>query len=225
MNDKQRRRFERLVRAADFATSLADPLPKGSKGETALANLSTHIDELEDRDASLVTNVTSARQGTRSRQDARAALREQLDAIFETSVTIALDHPEHKAKFRRPPENANDQTLVSIARSYAAEAAPLQALFVEYNMPADFIDRLNASVDAFERSVHQQNTGTGESRSSRASIEAVLASGEQELERIETAITNKYRSDKATLAAWESVSRLERAPRKKSKETPQTPQQ
>jgi hypothetical protein len=187
----------------------------------ALTKLRSYIDELESGDASLVSNITSARQGTRSRKDAREALREQLDAIYETSVTIALDHPEHKAKFRRLPPSANDQTLLSTARSYAEQAAPIEALFVEYNMPPDFINTLNASVDAFERSVHQQNASTDESRSSRASIDATLESADAEFDRVDTAMKNKYRSDKATLAGWESASRLERGPRKK--ETPPAP--
>jgi hypothetical protein len=129
-----------------------------------------------------------------------------------------------KGKFPRPKGSPNDQTLVSVARSFATDAAPIKALFIEYDMPADFIERLNAGVDAFEQSIDQQNTGAGASRASRAAIEEILDRGEQELERFDTAVRNKYGDDRATLAAWESASRLERGPRKSKDVTP-PPQQ
>ncbi|HEX8649774.1 MAG TPA: hypothetical protein VF708_02965 [Pyrinomonadaceae bacterium] len=222
MHDQQRRRFERIVRSADFATSLAEPFAPESRGGKALAELRTSIEELESTDAAVLTNVRSARQGTTSKNEARQALRDQIDAISDTGKTIGMDHPELKEKFRRPRGNANDQTLVSVGRSFAAEATPVKNLFIEYDLPADFIDRLNASLDAFEQSVNQQNAGASASRSSRVSIEATLDRAEQELARLDTAMQNKYRDDAATLSAWKSASRVERSPRKK-KETP-TPQ-
>jgi hypothetical protein len=224
MDDKQRRRFERIVRSADFATSLAEPFPPDGRGGKALAELRASIAELESTDAAVLTNVRSTRQGTTSKREARQALRDQINAISETAKTIALDHPELKEKFRRPRGNANDQTLVSVARSFALEAPPVKNLFIEYNMPADFIARLNASVDAFEQSVNQQNTGAGASRSSRVSVETTLDRAEQELARLDTAVRNKHRGDAATLAAWESASRLERSPHKKKKQETPTPQ-
>lgn len=225
MDDKQRRRGERLDRSGDFGSSLADPFPPDSKGGKALAGILACVAELAATDAALVSNVSSARQGTSIRKETRAALRAQINTISETSDTIGLDHPEVKGKFPRPRNSANDQMLLSIARSFATDVVPFKALFIEYDMPADFIERLKASIAAFEQAINQQNTGAGASQSSRAAIEEILDRGEQDLERFDTAVRNKYRDDPPTIAAWESASRLERGPRKKSKDESQPTQQ
>ncbi|MGB7922088.1 MAG: hypothetical protein WCF57_02465 [Pyrinomonadaceae bacterium] len=224
MDDKQRRRKERLDRCGDFGATLAVPFPATSKGGTALAGILACVAELASKDASLVSNISSARQGTSIRQDTRAALRAQVNQISTTGDAIGLDHPEVKGKFPRLKSSANDQMLLSVARSFATDAEPIKALFIEYDMPADFIERLNAGVNAFEQSIDQQNAGAGASRSSRVAIEEILDRGEQELERFDTAVRNKYDGDAATLAAWESANRLERGPRK-SKEAGAPPQQ
>jgi hypothetical protein len=77
-----------------------------------------------------------------------------------TAQTIGLDFPEVKGGFRRPRPNTNDQTLLATARAFAVAATPLKPRFVEYDMPADFLDQLSASIANFEQTVNRQNLGT-----------------------------------------------------------------
>lgn len=44
--------------------------------------------------------------------------------------------------------------------------------------------------------------------------------GRQLVRELDAIVGNKYRKDRATLAAWESASRVVRLPRKKKPETP-----
>jgi hypothetical protein len=216
MNDKQRRRFERLVRISDYGEANAGSFPKESIGGIALVNIKAVITEIENLDASRNTGATKVKQATGIKQETRASLRAQLSAINRTAKTIALDMPEFKDKFRVPVGGVSDQTLLGVARSIADEALPFKDKFIEYGMTADFLDTLKSGLTAFERAVNQQNTGAGARTSALSAIDAALKRGESEVERLDTIILNKFRADPATLAAWQSAQHLERAPKTKA---------
>ncbi|HJU53061.1 MAG TPA: hypothetical protein VJ715_00760 [Pyrinomonadaceae bacterium] len=213
MNSTQRRRFERLARVSAFAAAHAADFPETSKGGQAAARLNAVIAEVERLDAERVTSASSRQQATVGKRDLRASLRAQLVAISDTAETIGLDHPEVKGSFRWSRASVSDQTLLSLARSFAAAAAPLKARFVEYDMPADFLDRLNASIGSFEQHTGRQTAVAGAAVAAGASLEDALTRGEQQLERFDTAVRNKYRDDPGKMSAWASARRLERARR------------
>ena len=225
MNDKQRRRFERLSRAANFGASVSADFPGTGKGGQALASLTAAIAEAEAQDTSRATNLRAQQHGASSRKDARAALQSQLAAISDTADAISLDHPEVKDSFKRPRTNVNDQNLLSTARSFAAAAAdpPLKARFVEYDMPADFLERLDAGIRSFDAAIDTQTTGANTRLASNAGLDDALKRAEQELEKFDAAVRNKFRSDPSRLAAWESARHLERAPRPNKKLTTTPP--
>lgn len=217
MNDKQRRRVERLVRSRDLAVAQGG-FTRASVGGTALAAITARIEEINNLEAQRSTNLRAAQQGTGNRSDARNALRARLFAIIDTAETMALDLPEFKDKFRRPRTNINDQNLLGTARSVLAEATPHAARFIEYNMPEDFLSVFGANIADFEQAVNQQNTGKSASSATNVAIDAALDVAEQDLERLDTAMRNKFTGNAATLAAWKSASRLHSAPQK-----PKTP--
>jgi hypothetical protein len=220
MNDKQRRRYERLLRGQDYISTDTTIFPTGSKGTQAFSRLKAAVTQVETLDASRETGARASKQGTLTRSDARERLRQSISAITRTSEVIALDDPSFKGKFKSPRNKINDQDLLAVARSFATEALAFKAKFIEYDMPADFLESHNAAIEDFETAVNQQNQGVTTSRSARASVDDALARAEEELERCDIALRNKVK-DTAKLAAWESARRLERAPQKsKAKETP-----
>lgn len=218
MNDRQRLRFERLARSRDYATTQNASFPANSVGGKALAGLNTKIAEIEDLDAARNTNQRTIQHSTSSKRDTREAINDMVAAISTTAATAALDFPEFKDKFRRPRTNLSDQNLLGTARSFAADALPHKARFIEYDMPPDFLDRLNELIADFEQAINQQNVGKGGRRANIAAINAALDTAEQDLERLDTAMRNKFANDAAVLAAWESARRLQNAP--KSPKTP-----
>ena len=215
MNDKQRRRLERAARVAAYGQERAADFPPTSKGGQALARLASAVAEVESLDTESASKRRETQQATGNKAEARAALRAQLAAISETADTIGMDHPELRGAFPRPWRNANDQNLLTSARDFAAAALAHKARFVEYEMPADFLDTLNAAISAFELAAGRQLAGGGGGVAARAALEAALDRADEELERFDTFARNKYRADAAALAAWESARRLERAPTRK----------
>jgi hypothetical protein len=215
MNDKQRRRFERAARiSANGAVNAAD-FHASSKGGEGFVRLSTHIATVESLDVAKEANRGAKQQGSQGRRDLRAVLRSQLAAICNTAEVIGIDHAEVRGLFPRAGSNRSDQTLLALARSYAAAALPLKALFIEYDMPADFIERLSADIDELEQHINRQTESAGASVATNAAIEEALNRADEEIERLNAIVHNKYRDDPVKLAAWESARRLERPTRTK----------
>lgn len=221
MDDKQRRRYERVARSRDHISANGDIFPAGSKGAQAFERLKAAIKKVEDLDASRETGARNAKQATLIKRDAHDRLLQSVTAIARTAQTIALDDPSFNGKFKAPRKNVNDQELLAIARSFASNALPFKDKFIEYDLPTDFLDTLDATIEDFENAVSQQNEGAAIRKGAGASVDDALTLAEQELERCDTALRNKV-TDPAQLEAWDSARRLERAPQKKKTEQPTT---
>lgn len=217
MNDEQRRRHERFNRVRTFCEELPEPFAAGSRGALALASLDAGIEQCEELDASQSTHISEAGQGTSRRRELRKRLREQLSAMNKTVRAIGKDNPSVRDKFKLEASRGNDQALLSTARAFLAEATPIKALFLEYDMSANFLETLSATINDFEQAVNQQNTGAGGRTQARAGIDEIQARMNVDFNKVDTVIRNKFHDDAAMLAAWESASRLERAPKASKK--------
>jgi hypothetical protein len=92
--------------------------------------------------------------------------------------------------------------------------------FIRRELLATFLEDLNAALSAFEGAVSSQNQNTEKRVTATAAIESVIERGRQLVRELDAIVSNKYRGNRATLAAWESASRVERLPRKKKPATP-----
>src|SRR5688572_15066156 len=159
MNDTQRRRYERGSRVDAFMTSNAADFPAGSKGADAAARLRTELARVAELDVAKATSDGTRRQNSAGRRGLRESLRARVAAVYNTAEIIGRDHAEFKGLFPRTRPDNSDQTLIAVARSFAATAAPLKARFLEYEMPPDFIERMEADADALERQITRQTEG------------------------------------------------------------------
>jgi hypothetical protein len=225
MNDKHRRRYERGRRVDVFLNTPSEDFPDNSKG----AVLDAHLKELLAQAAALgverIANTSKRRQGTRGREEARTALRRMLKSVWDTFKAITLDRPDLKGLIESPIKSKTDQALVTAARAYADAAATHAALFAEYGLAAAFFNDLRSTADALESYIALQNAGVSEGVDTTAAIEEKLRQVDEVVERLDPIVRNKYRDDPAKLAAWESASHVERAPRRKPEveETAPTP--
>ena len=215
MNDRQRRRQERVAQVRDFTTTVKISFPAGSKGAASIERINQLVERVAALAASYETNRRVVRTGTDGKSEAREALRALLSAIGRTARAIGMDNPDVRGKFRLPDNNPNNQTLVSTARSFLAEATPLKAQFIEYGMSADFLDVLDAKIKEFESHAEQQHTGQSSRVADRAAIDAALDEADAEIARFDAIVRNKFANDPATLAAWETARHTERVPQKR----------
>ena len=223
MNDRQRRRHERAIRVRDFAAEHSDLIPAG-KAVQAVTRIGQLVAQVETLGATHATSDRTARAGAAGKNVARTELRAMLSAIARTARTISLDEPTLPDTFRLPTANPNNQTLLDTARSFLAAATPLKPRFVEYNLSDNFLTALQAKIGEFEESASRQTVGTSARAANSAAIDVALAEGDEQIARLDAVLRNKFAADPATLTAWESARRLERAPQKRKDEpTPPPP--
>ena len=215
-SDKFRRNQERgqrvllLIRTyeADFA------------GIGKVLTLNTSLEGLLAEAAALeVTRADSKRkrkQGTEARDAARKDLRRMVKTTYDTADPLTLDHPEMKGVFKPPTKNNNDTELVTAARSAANAAAQSAALFTESGLPPSFFDEMRAKADKLELAAATQAEAVSAGVAATAALKDIYRRMDELVDRLDPLVRNKYANDPAKLAAWESASRLESAPRPES---------
>jgi|SRR6185503_5278723 len=213
MNDKENRTYQKLVRVREFGNKHAADFAVESLYAHTLAGLSAVITEIDTLAATEISARGHARQGTEGRGEARAALRDDLEAIARTARVMEDEFPGISDKFR-VPRNNNDNHLLTAARAFLADATPLKARFIAHELPADFLEDLQADIDAFQAATNDQSTGIGNHVAANAAIDEALSRGIELVRKLDAIVRNKYAHDRGVLAEWTSASHTERAPRR-----------
>jgi hypothetical protein len=215
MNDRDTLTLEMFVRVRDLGAERVDVFPDGSTMRAHFDALNSLVTELQGHMGEQDAGKRVAKQSSSSKAAARDKLRESLAAISRTARTMALDTPGLAEQFQMPARN--DAALAGGARAFLANATTLKAGFLQNEMPADFLEQLQANLSGFEATTNSQNLGTEQHVAATALIDDLLARGQKIVKQLDTLIRNKFRADPALLAAWDSASHVERSPRTKVK--------
>lgn len=221
MDDENIRRFERATRVQTFGRDNAADIAPGSK----IALLLTELDPV-------VAKLTLASVGQLRGPVGKPALIKALNADFKdiarTARSIGLDEPSFPVAAYRHPLTSVESSVTTHADALlllledqptdtpaelAAKAA-LRAKFIDYEMPADFVEDLRADRAAIDSCNDAKQSDNHEGVESTAAIDLLLAQSKDIVTRLDAAFLNKYRSNPAKIAAWKAASRVERAPRK-----------
>ncbi|PYS92816.1 MAG: hypothetical protein DMF64_07450 [Acidobacteria bacterium] len=223
MNDQIVRDLETYIRVREFCTAHAAAFPAGTRGHEVINVLNAAITELETNMATQASGKRGAKEGTTLKSVARAALREDLEAINRTARAMALSMPGLEDKFRLP-RSASNQGWLAVARSFAQDAAPLKVEFVRRGLPEDFLDQLQASIGEYEQTLNRRTQHKGAHVAATAAInEADERAMNCKLE-LDAIVRNIFRDDPVTLAEWTSASHVERKEhRRKTAPAPPAP--
>ena len=213
MNDNERRKHQMFVRVQQFLNSRGSEFETGSLVKTLAVELTAVITELDEHAATEVSGGGSARQGTVTRAEARAALREGLEAINRTAREMH-DQTGLNEKFRLPRGN-NDQQLISASRAFVEDAIPLKELFTAHELPAHFLEDIEVDRTALEEAIDNQSGGIGSRVAASAAIDEAIERGTVITRKLGAIMKNKYGNDRATIAEWTSASHTERPPRRR----------
>jgi hypothetical protein len=211
--------FERV---RGFGEAHAGDFPASSLGGQKFAALNAVISELEAHGAAQSSGKGAAQASTGAKRNARERVRELMAAISETAKSMEDAVPGVSGRFRLPRNNG-DQALINSARAFVEAATPLKSEFVQREMPATFLNDLTAAITEFEGAVNEQNMNLERRVSATAGISASLERGAKLVRELDPIISNKYRADAATLAAWTSASHIERSPKKNATAKPPSP--
>jgi hypothetical protein len=215
MNDRELRGYEMVLRVRDFSAEHAESFPKAATGGKLFATVSEAADELAGHVAAQVSGGTSARQGTATKEMARADLQESLEMIRRTARSMSHTTPGLDSKFRIP-RTMTDQALLGTARAFASDVTPLKSSFLAFAMPATFLDDLNAQIAEFETALTNRNVGKEHRSSATAGIGDALERALIAVRQLDAIVRNTFHDDPVNLAAWESVRHVKRSPGKKA---------
>jgi hypothetical protein len=222
MKDYGTRRFEMFIGVHEFGAAHAESFPADSRGGELFADLNSIITEMQNHAASQDSGKRATKEGTTLVAIARAELREELDAIYHTARSMAHAIPGVADKFHLP-NHARDQELLTTARAFAADAAPLKAEFVRRGMPATFLEDLAGLIATFEQSIGGREQRTGARVAATAAIDGAIERGINAVRELDAIVRNIFRNDAGVLAEWTSASHTERAARGATTDTPPTP--
>ena len=222
MNDSANRKRETFRRVDDFCDARVGDFAPTSLARQLFTGLKDGIASLDELAAAQTSGGGAAREGTATRGDAREELRSRMKAWSATAHALAIDNPGLEHKFR-VPRGENDEMLIAAARAFATDAVPLSAQFIAHEMPATFIDDMNASILKLNTAMTSQSSAVGDRVGARAASEAKLDEGMDILRKLDPIMQNKYADDPATLAEWTSARHVERAPKRKATQSPQSP--
>jgi hypothetical protein len=214
MKDKETSILEMFQRVTELSDREAARLASNAYALSRLDELKGVVVEIHAHADKQVTGLSSARQATQDKSDAYETAFGILKAMKLTARNIPGQAEEFD--FKGKPKN---QDLIFLSRSYAAKATPIKAQFIERGLGIDFLNVLKTATDSLEQRLSNRAQQKQMHVSATATIEDLVEQGMVIVRALDTIMRNLFRDDPAMLAAWESASHVERAPRR-AKTTP-----
>ncbi|HYX43116.1 MAG TPA: hypothetical protein VE821_15530, partial [Pyrinomonadaceae bacterium] len=202
----------------DFCTTHADRFPKDPHVQEVVAELDAAITDMKTHMAAQDSGKRSVKEGTKLKSVARTALREDLEAISRTARAMALKVPGLEDKFRLP-RSTSSQGWLTVARSFAQDAALLKAEFVRRGLPDSFLADLQADINDYEQALNRREQHKGSHVAATAAINEADERGMNCKLELDAIVHNIFRDDPVTLAEWTSASHVVR-PKHKRKAAP-----
>lgn len=232
MNDRDQRRYERALRVQTFGKENVADFAPTSKVPGFIARLDKLIADLNQAKAGQNPNHIT-------KETLLDALNEDFGNISRTAQAIALDEPGFATPYLLP-ENPAESARLTHADSLlkllednnkpiseggdtpeqkAAKAA-LRAKFISYDLPDDFVEDLRSDTDAIHFVNKQNRSGAQGGVENTAAIGVLLGQCADVVQHLDAAMHNKYQRKPERLRAWQSASRVERAPQRKKADKP-----
>lgn len=213
MTDLERNYFNSFVRVRDFGTANDNVIRDFAAAVANFAAVAAGIDAIEASGG--VQSSGAIGQGVVEKDFTLANIRTWMRRMNRTSRAMAVDDPAVAELFRMPHGN-NEQQWVSAARAFVTNATPIQQQFIDYGMPADFLARLQAEIEAYEQAVTQKNTAFDERVGATANIGATVKETLKAVRRLRGIVPNIFTGNAAKLAEWKSASHVEQLPKKQN---------
>ena len=217
MHKGEIRILEMLVRVRQYILARIAAFPDGSPGHDNYVTVDASIKSMERLAAEQAMHAHAVREKTAQKKVADAALRALMEAVSRTARAMSRRFPGVEEKFSLPSRK-DGQTWLAFGRDFVTVAEPLAEEFVGRGMPPDFIDDLKARGLAVQQAVDARARKEAEQIAATAGIGQAAGRGLEAVRELDTIVRNIYRDNEAELAAWESASHVERAPRRAEEE-------
>ena len=214
MTDHHNRKHQRAVSVREFITQRLDEYSPTGVVRQLYAKLQTLITKFESLGAAQVAGMSEAHQHTDSRGSARLALRQAVEAISSVARAMGL------AKEFPLPDGGSDNNLLNMARSYVPKVQARKAEFLEHEMPADFIEDLQADITALDTAIAEHRNAVGDHIEASGAIDETDEEIDEVIDNIDAILRPKYANNRPVLTEWLSARHVERAPQRAKASAP-----
>jgi len=206
MNSAQKERHESLLRVQrcldDFDSSLGD-----INKSPARASLDRLVDELSGLAGYQRQAPTEVRSRAVFREDVREGLRLEHMRPIAAIARAKLGDSPLIIKMQVPKKNVDDATLIAAGDGMAKAVVRYREVFLAQHLPADFIEQLEAAVDAVRNSVVDREATRVRRRHTTSAIQSLLTEGSSLVQILDGLVMKWIRKDPALLAAWTTATR------------------
>lgn len=219
MEDLELRRFEMFKRVEELGATYAPQFPPGTYGANLFSALSAVIKKLDNHFQAHISQRNIMKSGTVSKSVAKSALLVEMKSIRNNASIMEEEITGIEEKFSLPLK-LKEQELLSLAKGFARHAALYEQQFIDHEMPADFLARLNAHIDAFETAIGLSASANDEQIANTAAVDDSIEQGMNLVDRIGVVMDNRFHDDKLIMQAWRTARHVDRARASKPKPKP-----
>ncbi len=222
MKKSEIRILDMLRRVRQHGQQRAAAFPANSRGHELYVIVGTSVVNMEKFSAeqSMYAHAYSEKSAQKNLAD--AALHELMESMSRTARSMTRSFPGAKEKFRLPSKR-DGETWLTFARGFSTEAVLLDEAFVSRGMAPDFVNDLKARILAVEQAAAGQAEAWAARVASTASLAEAARQGLETVRELDAIVHNIYAGNETELTAWESASRVERAPRRAAEEEEEPP--
>lgn len=219
-NEVIRNHYDAFTRIEAFGGKHGGKFAAGSRAVALFTEMGTVTAAMEQHGVKKLSGSATYHGGTDAKSVARELVREDLRAIRDTAEAIADAEglPEFDDLFLLP-RSGSTAMLLAKARAFLKDATPHKALFIEFELPADFLEDLQADIALLEKAGDDQDSGMSEQVGGTAELSAQTTRGIVIRKQLLPIVRNKFRNDPGILAEWESAVHVVRPQRQSKTET------
>jgi len=145
-----------------------------------------------------------------NRQDHADALREIMRDLARIARVLDIAFHMRTANLKVYSE------LLSRARCFIDAARPIEAVFIAYGAPVDFVARMESLIAAVNTAEYRKFGGKGEWINATATLTAQTREAIRTLRKLQVIHANYYRHQPGLAAAWKAATHIERAANRSS---------
>jgi hypothetical protein len=222
MKDINIRYLDMGRRARDFTAAHGAAFPAGSRAGELVAALNAAVTAIETAGAKQDAAEVAGKQATEQKDVAREVLLDRMRPINRTARGMDKIFPGIGEQFAMP-RTYGDQAIINRAQAYITAGTPMAAEFTKRGLDANFLTELAAAIPPMMNAIEQQNNARSEQTAATAAVTKAQTQLKDAVRELSPIVRNTFHDDAATLAAWDSASHVEKAPKKKKTAAPPPP--
>lgn len=219
MNDSHRRKLDKIDREDVFVADNAADFPAGSKVAELTALIASEKARLLAFDAQQMSGFAGKRGAQDIYEDQRDALVDLLEEYVLAADIVDDEIPGTAAKFRMPRPRT-DGNLIAAATSFFDDSADIENDLKIAGLRSGGRALLVTFRDAFQQTAAAHDSSEEKHAEATGGMNDAIRRMMDYSRSRDKSVRMKYRSNPAKLAAWNTASHLDRAPKRQKDNTP-----